>query len=67
MRKQIWEIGGSGYAHIQDKHRVKERSLQINEVHSDEIIDDDNLQVDSIDNYEEIPEESTIEVGELDT
>lgn len=31
MRKQIWEIGGSGYAYIQDKHRVKERSLQINE------------------------------------
>lgn len=30
MRKQIWEIGGSGYAYIQDKHRVKERSLQIN-------------------------------------
>lgn len=31
MRKQIWEIGGSGYAYIQDKHKVKERSLQINE------------------------------------
>lgn len=27
MRRQIWQIGGSGYACAQDKHMVKERNL----------------------------------------
>lgn len=30
MRKQIWEIGGYGYAYIQNQHKVKERLSQIN-------------------------------------
>lgn len=31
MKKQTWMIGGSGYAYIQNQHKVKERSLQIKE------------------------------------
>ena len=30
MRNQTWTIGGSGYAYIQNQHRVKERNSQIN-------------------------------------
>lgn len=39
----------------------------LEKVYLREIFKDGKLQVDSIENYEEIPEESTIEVGELDT